>query len=183
MEQLQAEAAKKRQEWVLGEAKKEKRVLTSMADEEEVRRHMFKEAERKRRKALRKVMRASLEKEKASFDQYQETVKLRHSVNPQSKDLNKTLDQKDSMYHSQLERYDNSDIVIKLQAIDNRLLEKQRLHQKALEEVRQSRNDYNQRISQVKTEAARRQSEGYYLKLSEFVTNTRKVAKRLRSIS
>ena len=148
LDKMQAEAARKRQEWALHEAKKEKRLHTSIAEDEEVRRHMFKQAERKRRKALIKFMRASLEKEKMSFDQYQQTVKLRHSEDPyMSKDLNKTLDHKESRYHSQLERYDDSDIQFKLQAIDSRVLEKQRLHQKALEEVRRSRNDYNQRIS------------------------------------
>ena len=103
---------------------------TNMEEDEEVRRHMFKQAEKKRKKALRKALRASLEKEKASFEQYQETVKLRHSsVNPYvARDLNKTPDHKESRYHSQLERYDVSDIAIKLQAIEDRMIEKQRLH-------------------------------------------------------
>lgn len=45
-----------------------------------------------------------------------------------ARDLNKTADHKELKYHSQRESYDDSDIAIKLQAIENRMIEKQRLH-------------------------------------------------------
>ena len=75
LEKFKQDHAKKLEEIIKVDKKKEQQLQNNMADEEEIRRHHIKQAERKRKKAFMRALKASQEKEKESYLDYVDLIK------------------------------------------------------------------------------------------------------------